>query len=154
VVLAAQVAPAVLLGAIAEAYEDRGHDLNEELWRRALNLVADERIRRVMPEEFPTDLRGWSIEELCRGKPLYPGECEDPTWRRQNCGDLKCQRAFVFAALHGPHDCKSTKDMRTIAEHCATAREVPVLFDRLRKRVISAMRQVRRTEAADVYLAT
>jgi hypothetical protein len=49
------------------------------------------------------------------------------------------QRAFLFALLHGPHECKATKDMRMIAEYLAERQSVPVIFDDLRKKILQTI---------------
>ena len=54
-------------------------------------------------------------------------------------GDDNVQRAFLFTLLHGPHECKATKDMRMIAEYLAEKQSIPVLFDDLRKKVLQTI---------------
>ncbi|MDI6872208.1 MAG: AAA family ATPase [Bacillota bacterium] len=117
VVLVSQVPPAALFAAIQEAYEDCGHELKDERWISAVNKV-NESMRAQLPERFPGNLGDFDLDSL---------------------HDVVTQRAFLYVLLHGPHECKSTRDMRIIAEHLAARNVFPKAVDQLRRRVLGIM---------------
>ena len=69
-------------------------------------------------------------------------------------GDEITQQSFLFTLLHGPHECKATKDMRMIAEYLAEKEAIPEIFDDLRKRVLLSMTNPEKVDHNAPYLAS
>jgi len=133
VILVCYVPPAVLFDAIKQAYEDAGHPLKKELWDKACNMINDPVIRA----RFPNVHDGFNLME----------------YDLNALGDDATKQAFLFALLHGPHECKATKDMRMIAEYLAEHNAIPKLFDDLRKKVLESMINPERVKHDAPYLA-
>lgn len=129
-VLVAGVPIEVLFAAVKEAYEDAGHELQPDNWRMARCLVEEPQ-RSALPQEFP-DLRDWSLDEL---------------------PDEHTKQAFLYAALHGPHSCKSVKDMRIIGQMLAAHDALPELLEQLRARIVASMIRPQDVENVCAYLA-
>jgi energy-coupling factor transporter ATP-binding protein EcfA2 len=133
VILAHYVSPSILFEAIKVAYEDAGHPFLEQDWRKACSLVNDPTISSRFPNVFGDfNLKTYSLNGLI---------------------DETAQRAFLFALLHGPHECKATKDMRMIAEFLVDKNEVPELFNDLRKKILLSMTNPERIDHNAPYLA-
>jgi AAA15 family ATPase/GTPase len=119
VLLAHYVPTEILWGAIKKIYSDAGHPFIEEKWKEAKEKITEETIVEKLPKNFKSiNLGEFDLTEL---------------------ETAEMQRAFLFALLHGPHECKSTKDMRMIAEYLAQEDEIPQIFDDLRMRVLLSM---------------
>lgn len=118
VMLVANISPAILFEAIKCCYADAGHDLDPNKWNNAKSKIKDEDISNALPKDFPFPMNKWKIEELLN---------ED------------YKKAFLFAALHGPHDCKNAKDMRIIAEYLVDNDVIPSVLEGLRKRIVECM---------------
>ena len=119
VILTHYVPPDILFEAIKIAYSDSGHPLEERNWRNACNKILDMEIVNRFPDVFG----GFNLNEF----------------DLHSLGEEINQRAFLFALLHGPHECKATKDMRMIAEYLAERQSVPVIFDDLRKKILQTI---------------
>jgi hypothetical protein len=119
VILTHYVLPDILFEAIKIAYSDSGHPLEEQNWRNACNKILDKEIANRFPDVFG----GFNLNEF----------------DLHSLGEEINQRAFLFALLHGPHECKATKDMRMIAEYLAERQSVPVIFDDLRKKILQTI---------------
>lgn len=119
VILVCYVSPDILFDAIKCAYADAGHPLEEQDWRKACGKITDQ----AMCMQFPNVFGDFNLSEF----------------DINTLGDENIQQAFLFALLHGPHECKATKDMRMIAEHLAEKRAIPVLFDDLRIKVLQTI---------------
>ena len=119
IILAYYVPPDTLFEAIKAAYADAGHSLEEQDWIKACNKVTDPAIR----DQFPNVFGNFNLSEF----------------DLNSLGDENVRRAFLFTLLHGPHECKATKDMRMIAEHLAEKQSIPFLFDDLRKKVLQTI---------------
>ena len=117
VVLAAQADPSSLLEAIKAAYRDPGHALEEGAWQAARDLV-EQHYRSRLPTRMPDNIEEFSLQSL-------DGE--------------EVRRAFLFALLHGPHCCKSVRDMRIIAEELGGRGGLPKAVDSLRIRLLRTM---------------
>jgi len=133
VVLAAFVPPAILLRAIKYAYADAGHRLKADDWAAACDEIDDPAIIDAFPTVYG-DLN-WDEIDL------------------QAIGDERTQRAFLFVLLHGPHSCKSAKDMRMIANVLAEYDAFPPVVDVLRRRVLQSMLRPEEVNHAEPYLA-
>jgi hypothetical protein len=122
-----------LFDAIKVAYADAGHSLEERYWTQACSKINDQSIRNQYPNVFGNfNLSEFDLNSL---------------------GDENVQRAFLFTLLHGPHECKATKDMRMIAEYLAEKQAIPDLFDDLRTKVLQTMTTPEETNHNDPYLA-
>jgi len=133
VILACYVSPDILFDAIKCAYADAGHPLEEQDWRKACDKITDQSICEQFPNVFGDfDLNGFDLNSLV---------------------NENAQRAFLFALLHGPHECKATKDMRMIAERLAEKQAIPILFDDLRKKVLQTITTPEEINHNDPYLA-
>ena len=119
VILAYYVLPDVLFESIKWVYADAGHALEEQNWIKACAKVTDQAVRQQFPDVF--------------------GDFNISEFDLNSLGDENVRRAFLFTLLHGPHECKATKDMRMIAEHLAERQAIPVLFDDLRKKVLQTI---------------
>lgn len=119
VILTHYVSPEILFGAIKIAYSDSGHPLEERNWRNACSKIHDMEIVNRFPNVFGDfNLNVFDIHGL---------------------GDEIIQRAFLFTLLHGPHECKATKDMRMIAEYLAERQSLPIIFDDLRNKILQTI---------------
>lgn len=117
VVLAAQADPNSLFEAIRAAYRDPGHDLEEGEWQKARDLVKED-YRSSLPTRMPDNIEEFSLQIIDREE---------------------VQRAFLYALLHGPHCCKSVRDMRIIAEELHRRGGFPKAVDCLRTRLLADM---------------
>jgi energy-coupling factor transporter ATP-binding protein EcfA2 len=119
VILTHYIPSDILFEAIKIAYSDSGHPLEERNWRNACNKILDREIVNRFPNVFGDfNLNEFDLHSLV---------------------DENIQRAFLFTLLHGPHDCKATKDMRMIAEYLAEKQAIPMIFDDLRKKVLQTI---------------
>jgi len=134
VILAACVPPDILFTAIKYAYADAGHPLREDSWAEACGLIAD----RAIVESFP---------------PVY-GDVDLDDINLEDLGDDTTQRAFLFTLLHGPHSCKSTKDMRMIADVLAEYDAFPPVVDALRRKVLRCILSPEEINHDEPYLVT
>ena len=133
IILAHYVPPDILYEAIKNAYADAGHPLKEHHWREACNKITDPAIRGQFPNVFGDfNLNEFDLNSL---------------------GNENVKRAFLFTLLHGPHECKATKDMRMIAEYLAERQSIPVLFDDLRKKVLQTITTPKGIDHNAPYLA-
>jgi len=123
IVLVAQVPPADLFEAIKAAYDDPGHDLTAEAWTRACEIITD------------LDIRNEVLN-------IYSGDRDLDEVDLQRFSSIEAQRAFLLALLHGPHSCKSVKDMRIIAEVLASRQALPHAVDVLRDKLVLAIRGI------------
>lgn len=114
IMLVTNIPANILFDAIKQCYEDAGHELNDSKWDEAKKEFIG---INNLPGKFP-DINTLDLNSL---------------------GDEKNQKAFLLAALHGPHDCKNTKDMRTIAEYITKKNTIPTIIEGLRKRVVECM---------------
>jgi hypothetical protein len=133
VILAAYVPPDTLFTAIKYAYADAGHPLREDSWTEACGVMSD----RAIVEDFP---------------PVY-GDADLDDISLKDLGDEGIQRAFLFALLHGPHSCKSAKDMRMIADVLAESDAFPPIVDELRRKVLRSMLRPEEIDHDKPYLA-
>jgi putative ATP-dependent endonuclease of OLD family len=133
VILAAYVPPGMLFEAIKYAYADAGHPLQEDLWVGACDVIGDRQIVEAFPAVYgDVDLNDVYLEGL---------------------GDERIQRAFLFTLLHGPHSCKSAKDMRMIADVLAESNTVPAIVDDLRRKVLRSILRPQEINHDEPYLA-
>jgi predicted ATP-dependent endonuclease of OLD family len=133
VILSHYISPQVLFEAIKYVYDDAGHPLKEQDWKKALKLINDLIIREKLPNVY--------------------GDFNLMDYDLNNLGDDLTKRAFLFALLHGPHECKSTKDMRMIAEYLADKQAIPEVFNDLRKKILLSMTKPDGINHDDPYLA-
>jgi len=134
VILAAYVPPEILFEAIKCVYDDPGHPLKPDKWNQACSKIKDEGLRD-----------------------LFPQVCGDFDLRKcglQTLGTERNQRAFLFALLHGPHDCKAITDMRMIAEFLVKRNAFPQIVDNLRERVLQSMIKPQAINHDEPYLAS
>ncbi len=117
IMLVANVKPEILFEAIKKCYGDTGHSIDDNKWSNAKDKNIKTNLKSDLPDNFP-DLDSWELNSLASDE---------------------LRRAFLLAALHGPHDCKNTKDMRTIAEYLAEKEEIPPIVERLRHRIVECM---------------
>jgi predicted ATP-dependent endonuclease of OLD family len=118
IMLVANVKLENLFEAINKCYGDAGHPMDDNDWKNAKEKNIKTHLKNNLPAKFPPDLNNWDINSLSHD-------------------DLK--RGFLLAALHGPHNCKNTKDMRTIAEYLAENGKIPQIIERLRQRIVECM---------------
>jgi len=134
VILAAYTPPPALFRAIKGAYRDAGHPLRQRDWEDACGKLDDQSIVERFPDVYDDfDLEGVALEVI---------------------GGEETQRAFLYTLLHGPHCCKSVKDMRLIATELAKHDALPGIVDDLRRRVLTSMLQPREIDCDQPYLAT
>lgn len=119
IILAYYVPPGILFEAIKATYADAGHSLEEQNWINACNKITIQAIR----DQFPNVFGYFKLSEF----------------DLNSISDENIRRAFLFTLLHGPHECKSTKDMRMIAEYLAEKQCIPVLFDDLRAKILKTI---------------
>jgi hypothetical protein len=105
----------------------------EPNWQKACSLINDP----VISSKFPNVFGGFNLG----------------TFDLNSLPDETTQRAFLFALLHGPHECKATKDMRMIAEYLASKKAIPELFNDLRKKILLSMTNPERIDHNAPYLA-
>lgn len=134
VILTRYVQAAILFEAIKRAYDDAGHPFKKENWVDACKMINDPSIVSKFPEVYGD----YNLNEF------------DLT----NLGTGITQQAFLFALLHGPHECKAIKDMRMIAEYLAEQKAIPEIFDDLRKRVLLSITNPEKVERNAPYLAS
>jgi hypothetical protein len=130
-ILAANVIPTVLFEAIKNAYQDAGHAFLEDNWIAACKQICDQSLVEAFPAVCRVNLNEIEIEHV---------------------GDERTQRAFLFALLHGPHSCKSAKDMRLIAPVLAEHNAFPSVIDALRQKVLRSMLRPQEIDHAQPYL--
>ena len=131
IILAANVPVEILFDAIKQVYMDAGHKLEKDNWEKAL-LGIDVIYKEKFPDVYGAfDLNSFKIRDL---------------------GDENNQRAFLFSLLHGPHECKSTKDMRLISKFLAEKKALPKLFDKLRIRLVESIRNPEKVDHEHPYL--
>jgi len=133
VILAATIDPETLFFALKMVYEDAGHPLEEKNWESACSKINDSSVVSKFPKVF--------------------GEFNIETFDLQDLGEEYIQRAFLFALLHGPHCCKSTKDMRIIAEYLAENNKIPIAFEVLQDRVLNLLKNTKEMEHDQPYLS-
>jgi predicted ATP-dependent endonuclease of OLD family len=133
VILAAHVPPAILFAALKYAYSDAGHALEKDSWAKACDLITD--------------------REIVGGFPPIYDDADLNTINLETLGDERVQRAFLFALLHGPHSCKSAKDMRMIAALLAEHNAFPPIVDTLRQKVLVSILRPQEIDHAQPYLA-
>lgn len=133
VILAHYVPLDILFEAIKIAYSDSGHPLEEQKWRNACKKILNKEIVNRFPDVFG----GYNLNEF----------------DLHSLGDEINQRAFLFTLLHGPHECKATKDMRMIAEYLTERQSVPIIFDDLRKKILQTITTPEVINHDAIYLA-
>lgn len=133
VILVKYVEPDILFKAIKFVYNDSGHPLLKENWEKACKKINDQHII----DDFP---------------PVF-GDFDINSFDLNNFTDLNIKQAFLFALLHGPHECKATNDMRAIAEFLQENNSIPDLFDDLRKKIINTMIGSNKENYGEPYLA-
>jgi len=119
VILTHYIPPDILFEAIKIAYSDSGHPLEERNWRNACIKILD----REIVNRFPNVFGDFNLNEF----------------DLHSLGEEIIQRAFLFTLLHGPHECKATKDMRMIAEYLAERQSFPIIFDDLRNKILQTI---------------
>jgi predicted ATP-dependent endonuclease of OLD family len=133
VILAAYVPPCILFEAIKYAYADAGHPLRADSWVKACDVIEDRQIVEAFPAVYgDVDLNEVDLEGL---------------------GNERTQRAFLFVLLHGPHSCKSAKDMRMIADVLAESNAFPAIVDDLRRRILRSILRPQEINHDEPYLA-
>lgn len=133
VILAKDVQPEILFEAIKIVYDDAGHPLDQGKWIDACHKIHEQAIIEQFPNVFGDfNLNGYDLHIL---------------------HEEIVQRAFLFTLLHGPHECKATKDMRSIAEYLAEKKSIPIIFDDLRKKIIQSITKPEEINHNDPYLA-
>ena len=137
VILAYYVQPKFLLEAIKIAYADAGHQLQEQKWKDACKKIVDPDVCKQISTIFNEFKLLESLHEF----------------DIQEISDENIQRALLFALLHGPHECKATKDMRMIAEYLAESRSIPDIFNDLREKIVLSITKPEEVNHNDPYLA-
>lgn len=117
ILLAATTPPALLRQAILAAYEQPGHELTADEWQKAKAQITDASLRDQLPNEC--DLQALNTTS----------------------GPEDVERATNLALMHGPHSCKSAREMRLIAQALAKHNAVPKVFDALRSHLLQITRQ-------------
>lgn len=133
IILSYYVPSQILFDAIKCAYDDAGHPLKQHDWEKACKLINDHSILEKLPKVYDDfDLINYDLNTL---------------------EDENTKRAFLFTLLHGPHECKATKDMRIIAEYLAEKESIPEIFNDLRKKILLSMTKPEEIKHDAPYLA-
>jgi len=131
VILVAYTPPDILFRALQTVYKDAGHGLLPRDWEKACKEITDSQLTASFPD-VANGLTDIKIEEV---------------------GDERTRRAFLYALLHGPHSCKSTKEMRIIAQVLEEHDAIPVLMDDLRAKIVKSILAPWEVDHEQPYLA-
>ncbi len=115
----------ILYQAIIRCYQDAGHELNNDSWKDFVKKNIEKPFQELLPVNFPSNLAEFSLGDI---------KCQDNSICQE---DL--QKAFLYAALHQPHSCKSQKDMRIIAETMVQNKVFPAPITSLYNRIVKVM---------------
>jgi len=119
------VDPEILLEGIRKCYEDAGHELNNDKWTECIKKEINQSFQAQIPSEFPKNFSTFTLDSI---------KCSNGS-----VNDSDLQRAFLYAALHEPHGCKSQKDMRIIGETLVENDCIPKPLKCLHKRIIKTL---------------
>lgn len=116
IILASEVNPDILFAAIKEVYENATNQFNRDKWNNQCDKLTDNQIAIKLKAHFPSNISEIDISLIGT--------------------DESIRRAYLYVLLHEPHSCKSTREMRIIAEYLVSKHAIPKTVEKLYKRVL------------------